>query len=69
LWNGRKGLTSELGEEKGERERKRERERERERQKILLTLSDVGVLVTIAKLKSLVDTGGGTRGDIGAENT
>jgi hypothetical protein len=35
----------------------------------LLTLSNVGVLVVITELESLVDTGGGTRRDIGAENT
>lgn len=34
-----------------------------------LTLSDVGVLVTITELEGLVDTGGGTGGDIGAEDT
>lgn len=34
-----------------------------------LTLSYVGVLVVITELKSLVNTGGGTRGDIGAEDT
>lgn len=34
-----------------------------------LTLSNVGVLVAITELKSLVDTGGGTRRDISAENT
>lgn len=33
-----------------------------------LTLSDVGVLVTITELEGLVDTGGGTGGDIGAED-